>query len=78
MEKVSSDPKLLLEIEVIITSLFNLVGTFEERLLVTVRCSDFKVVAGISFGLLPKTSSLYVSYMITDQQHRGQGFMKVL
>ncbi|KAL5257770.1 hypothetical protein ACHWQZ_G012635 [Mnemiopsis leidyi] len=52
--------------------------TLEERLLVMVRCNDLKVVAGISFGLLPKTSSLYVSYMITDEMYRGHGFMKEL
>ena len=55
-----------------------LAGTLGERLLVIVDWSDLQVVAGISFGLFPKTSSLYVGYMITDKRYRGHGFMKVL
>lgn len=52
--------------------------TFGERLLVMVDWSDLSVVAGISFSLFPKTSSLYVGYMITEHRLRGRGFMKIL
>ena len=77
LENFKQEADFMIDLETLIMFKSSISGTFAERLLVMVRCRDLKVVAGITFCLIPNTSSIYVGYMITDQEFRGHGFMKV-